>query len=103
MSLLFFFFFPRRRRHTRCLSDWISGVCSSDLLDSTPPAHSMSALRGGQPQPRHRMGRRGRVEALLRASVAVDRSEERRVGKEGRSRGWPYHLKKKKKRRRENV
>src|SRR3989337_4207862 len=25
------------------------------------------------------------------------RSEERRVGKEGRSRGWPHHLKKKKK------
>src|SRR3712207_9372872 len=25
----------------------------------------------------------------------VGRSEERRVGKEGRSRGWPHHLKKK--------
>src|SRR5205814_7752438 len=23
-----------RRRHTRCLSDWSSDVCSSDLLDS---------------------------------------------------------------------
>src|SRR5256885_16620127 len=27
----------------------------------------------------------------------ICRSEERRVGKEGRSRWWPYHLKKKKK------
>src|SRR5262245_63474707 len=25
------FFFPSRRRHTRCLSDWSSDVCSSDL------------------------------------------------------------------------
>src|ERR1039458_10734960 len=30
----FFFFFSSRRRHTRCLSDWSSDVCSSDL----PPA-----------------------------------------------------------------
>src|SRR5436853_753177 len=28
----FFFFFASRRRHTRCLSDWSSDVCSSDLL-----------------------------------------------------------------------
>src|SRR5205814_5918951 len=29
----FFFFFSSRRRHTRCLSDWSSDVCSSDLLE----------------------------------------------------------------------
>src|SRR5437899_8944042 len=29
--LCFFFFFSSRRRHTRCLSDWSSDVCSSDL------------------------------------------------------------------------
>src|SRR5437899_7360900 len=29
----FFFFFSSRRRHTRCLSDWSSDVCSSDLDD----------------------------------------------------------------------
>src|SRR5262245_65029075 len=28
---LSFFFFSSRRRHTRCLSDWSSDVCSSDL------------------------------------------------------------------------
>src|SRR5262245_34727014 len=28
-----FFFFSSRRRHTRCLSDWSSDVCSSDLND----------------------------------------------------------------------
>src|SRR5258705_8877575 len=30
----FSFFFSSRRRHTRCLSDWSSDVCSSDLLSS---------------------------------------------------------------------
>src|SRR5205814_4099618 len=29
--LVFVFFFSSRRRHTRCLSDWSSDVCSSDL------------------------------------------------------------------------
>src|ERR1035441_6910024 len=29
---LFSFFLSRRRRHTRCLSDWSSDVCSSDLV-----------------------------------------------------------------------
>src|SRR5438045_4625387 len=29
--LFFLFFFSSRRRHTRCLSDWSSDVCSSDL------------------------------------------------------------------------
>src|ERR1039458_10601996 len=32
--LFVFFFFSSRRRHTRCLSDWSSDVCSSDLLDA---------------------------------------------------------------------
>src|SRR5205814_3156478 len=27
------FFFSSRRRHTRCLSDWSSDVCSSDLIE----------------------------------------------------------------------
>src|SRR5262245_63608473 len=30
--LLLVFFFSSRRRHTRCLSDWSSDVCSSDLV-----------------------------------------------------------------------
>src|SRR5438045_8097356 len=32
----FFFFFSSRRRHTRCLSDWSSDVCSSDLSRPVP-------------------------------------------------------------------
>src|SRR5436853_2899422 len=31
VCFFFFFFFSSRRRHTRCLSDWSSDVCSSDL------------------------------------------------------------------------
>src|SRR2546429_8236577 len=35
---LFFFFFKRKSRHTICSGDWISDVCSSDLLaPDTPP------------------------------------------------------------------
>src|SRR6195952_3143912 len=31
------FFFSSRRRHTRCLSDWSSDVCSSDLITARDP------------------------------------------------------------------
>src|SRR5438045_9125976 len=37
VSLLLYFFFSSRRRHTRCLSDWSSDVCSSDLRQSQTP------------------------------------------------------------------
>src|ERR1022692_2011690 len=37
-----------------------------------------------------------RIPAAARQTVGVSRSEERRVGKEGRSRWAPYHLKKNK-------
>src|SRR5437899_4147076 len=36
LLFFFFFFFSSRRRHTRCLSDWSSDVCSSDLRDGAP-------------------------------------------------------------------
>src|SRR5262245_64923985 len=53
--VFFFFFFSSRRRHTRCLSDWSSDVCSSDLRardtadwagrtsPPTRPAHEVQA------------------------------------------------------------
>src|SRR5258705_11881718 len=34
------FFFSSRRRHTRCLSDWSSDVCSSDLGMVSAPLRS---------------------------------------------------------------
>src|SRR5205814_2882105 len=69
-----FFFFSSRRRHTRCLSDWSSDVCSSDLT---------SARRGTCSQ--FQTSNIEDIESNLVAFVNL-RSEERRVGKECRSR-----------------
>src|SRR3712207_7793847 len=89
-----FFFFSSRRRHTRYWRDWSSDVCSSDLEeerleagdDRVPPEHC------------HEPGHAGGEQVPLRAVVPYaerreirDRSEERRVGKECRSRWSPYH------------
>src|SRR5436853_5003259 len=43
---IFFFFFSSRRRHTRCLSDWSSDVCSSDL---TSPGVTGDVVIGQDP------------------------------------------------------
>src|SRR6266498_5687794 len=75
------FFFSSRRRHTSSLRDWSSDVCSSDLPDRLRAALS-AAPRIHVPDPEH---------------ATAGRSEERRVGKECRSRWAPYHEKKKKK------
>src|SRR2546421_6825312 len=94
-----FFFFSSRRRHTRSDRDWSSDVCSSDLDYVTKP-FSVEALVA-------------RVRAVLRRATRApggdgvaddgamltvgdleldeERSEERRVGKECRSRWSPYH------------
>src|SRR6266542_6707453 len=80
-----YFFFSSRRRHTRCYRDWSSDVCSSDLCAGR-------SSEGGSLVP-----------ALPLAASSWDwirnrlpvRSEERRVGKECRSRWSPYHKKKK--------
>src|SRR5262245_65185778 len=82
--LFIFFFFSSRRRHTRCLSDWSSDVCSSDL--------GGGARRACEP---HRREQGEEACCGLRALEALGeretRSEERRVGKECRSRWSPYH------------
>src|SRR5438128_12108027 len=80
--LFFFFFFSSRRRHTRCYRDWSSDVCSSDLWTS--------AALGDQQAEVQRIA----LDPLCRG---LGRSEERRVGKECRSRWSPEHYKKKKK------
>src|ERR1039458_6171257 len=36
-------FFSSRRRHTRCLSDWSSDVCSSDVWPSSAPSPRSSS------------------------------------------------------------
>src|ERR1035441_6994854 len=47
LRAVFLRFFSSRRRHTRCLSDWSSDVCSSDLVLS----------RASEPGARHIEGR----------------------------------------------
>src|ERR1035438_3672332 len=42
-ATVLFFFFSSRRRHTRCLSDWSSDVCSSDLGKTLQPVTEVRA------------------------------------------------------------
>src|SRR5262245_57314291 len=46
LRVLWRFFLSSRRRHTRCLSDWSSDVCSSDLARHRPGARGLD--RGGE-------------------------------------------------------
>src|SRR5262249_59549563 len=98
MLLLFFiFFFSSRRRHTRLVSNWSSDVCSSDLPSQSWKyrRRQPSALSGGNrqvPQPATVPGLLNATQpTLLDRSSARRRSEERRVGKECRSRGGADH------------
>src|SRR5258705_4888968 len=50
-TYLLFFFFSSRRRHTRCLSDWSSDVCSSDLVDLVLAVAAFLDLVGGPDRP----------------------------------------------------
>src|SRR5437899_10702762 len=47
-SRCFLFFFSSRRRHTRCLSDWSSDVCSSDLHQRAYPQGSAARCGRGE-------------------------------------------------------
>src|SRR5438045_9772694 len=96
------FFFSSRRRHTRCLSDWSSDVCSSDLEGT-----SIRAAEGGVvAYAGNELKGYGNL-VLIRHEggwvTAYARSEERRVAKECRSRWAPYHEKKKTDNRQEAV
>src|SRR5262249_60028997 len=71
------FFFSSRRRHTRLVSDWSSDVCSSDLWTGLRQKGDRGPPSNRDARPRLAGGNR-------------DRSEERRVGKECRSRWWRY-------------
>src|SRR5690348_17889738 len=83
------FFFSSRRRHTRWTGDWSSDVCSSDLYLISCGAN-VEASGGVVGIARHAQAR---VRGMKRVQVEP-RSEERRVGKECRSRWAPYHEKK---------
>src|SRR5262249_57179970 len=98
-------FFSSRRRHTRLVSDWSSDVCSSDLMrqahatgvylgaygwvENLRPAAPGTLLPAppGENAPVTRVpGNPGFTHAPSLTQAAT-RSEERRVGKEGRH-GW---------------
>src|SRR5579862_763612 len=70
------FFFSSRRRHTSLNCDWSSDVCSSDLV--TIPRLSWWDES------------EAKNEVQTAYQVLVASSEERRVGKECRSRWSPY-------------
>src|SRR5687768_17692591 len=98
---VFFFFFSSRRRHTRCSRDWSSDVCSSDLPSSSTSSSTSSSSSGSPPVTLTTFRAysittdgvdvymTGIVEGTL-SKISV-RSEERRVGKESRSRWSRYH------------
>src|SRR3712207_7811285 len=96
------FFFSSRRRHTRYWRDWSSDVCSSDLLVADLEVMAADGAGGEEVRQRggdvavvalHRVGgvEVRRVVVTRSAGAVEDRSEERRVGKECRSRWSPYH------------
>ena len=77
---IYLFFFSSRRRHTRYIGDWSSDVCSSDLA-----SHYRSLTCCGAQAPD------AQAQQLWLTGLVAPRSEERRVGKECRSRWSPYH------------
>src|SRR3712207_7874049 len=86
------FFFSSRRRHTRYWRDWSSDVCSSDLRSGMFIASSETVPVGALVEFELTLADgfvllKGKAE-VVRVSA---RSEERRVGKECRSRWSPYH------------
>src|SRR2546429_4649197 len=98
LSFCCFFFFSSRRRHTRCSRDWSSDVCSSDLnnqpevraaLDLIFSDHFSRSEPGIFAPLRDTLLTRG--DYYMHLADLASRSEERRVGKECRSRWSPYH------------
>src|SRR5690348_17456953 len=88
------FFFSSRSRHTRWTGDWSSDVCSSDLRRGTSRKWILRAID----ESLKRLGtdyvdiyylHKDVYETPLEEAVA--RSEERRVGKECRSRWQTWH------------
>src|SRR5260370_6071239 len=95
-----FFFFTRKGGHRRLKCDWSSDVCSSDLVNPLI-AHADRHLSLKQTERGGLLIGGGwtagldparRINHAMRESIEGNvRSEERRVGKECRSRWSPYH------------
>src|SRR5689334_24244988 len=93
----FFFFFSSRRRHTRWNCDWSSDVCSSDLCYAYDTVRNLETVRvEGLPSTTTctQVTVIGATLPLGNRKISTAwhprwRSEERRVGKECRSRWSP--------------
>src|SRR5690606_40086532 len=98
--LFFFFFFSSRRRHTRFSRDWSSDVCSSDLKAAALPVavfccgHQDGLEDPGSSRPSGKL----QLFEAVKLYGRIERSEERRVGKECRCRWRTYDSKKKRNR-----
>src|SRR3712207_8054760 len=100
-NISFFFFFSSRRRHTRYWRDWSSDVCSSDLtseLDTFAQlalkarTQKISSVSFVPPVISTSSPDIAKIRSMIETAVdRSERSEERRVGKECRSRWSPYH------------
>src|SRR2546430_4298930 len=103
-DVLFFFFFKQKTAYE--ITDWSSDVCSSDLTviqtgvggqarDRGHIDHGRAHVRSGA----HGLRKgvhvskpgSGRIVSRTEFIAGLTRSEERRVGKECRSRWSPYH------------
>src|SRR2546430_13736415 len=100
VALVLFFFFSSRRRHTRFDCDWSSDVCSSDLainrVMGEPETDRQCTIRVVKNKNGFRMSVHYPTRVDQQTAGCADRrcrerSEERRVGKECRSRWSPYH------------
>src|SRR5258707_5891471 len=81
------FFFSSRRRHTRYWRDWSSDVCSSDLQPGSGTRRTTN-YPASLTQDLHDVLA---FDFFKHGWTLKLRSEERRVGKECRSRWSPYH------------
>src|SRR5699024_11548276 len=87
-------FFSSRRRHTRSKRDWSSDVCSSDLRVFSAlvsPENTLASFRraldDGAQLLECDVHLSADGELVVMHDQTIDRSEERRVGKEWRARG----------------
>src|SRR2546430_7531039 len=90
------FFFSSRRRHTRFDCDWSSDVCSSDLSSESWRIRVAQDSELRRDDNSMAFAANSASEQLLIGVRTINvggikRSEERRVGKECRSRWSPYH------------
>src|SRR5699024_12729519 len=94
------FFFSSRRRHTRSKRDWSSDVCSSDLFWQMEQSidgisEACNILKTPVVSGNVSLYNQSKGNDILPTPIIGMRSEERRVGKECRSRRAPAHERRK--------